>query len=98
MVLRQALAVSLFSAIALAQPVNPGKDWERSKPEDAGYSSKRLDVLKGYLATIDTTAMMAVHKGKVIFEYCDVTRQGFLTSVRKSLLAILYGKYVANGK
>jgi CubicO group peptidase (beta-lactamase class C family) len=73
-------------------------DWEREKPEDHGYSTKRLDALKGYLATIDTTAMMAVHKGKVIFEYGDLTKQSYLASVRKSLLAMLYGKYVANGK
>ena len=62
------LAALLFSTIALAQSMNPGKEWEHAKPEDHGYSSKRLDALKGYLATIDTTAMIAVHKGKVIFE------------------------------
>jgi len=98
MIPSQALAALLFSLIALAQPANPGKDWERRKPEEVDYSSKRLDALNGYLATIDTTARMAVHKGKVIFEYGDVTRQGMLTSVQKSLLAILHGKYVANGK
>lgn len=98
MLLRYALATSWFSVIAIAQSVNSGKDWEHKKPEEAEYSSKRLDALKGYLATIDTTAMMAVHKGKVIFEYGDVTRQGMLTSVCKSLLTLLYGKYVANGK
>ena len=96
--IRQTLLALLVSAFAYAQPANPGKHWERVKPEDVGYSSKRLDALKGYLATIDTTAMMGVHKGKIIFEYGDVTSQGFLASVRKSLLAILYGKYVANGK
>lgn len=99
MILPHALAVLLFSAIALAQPIKPGKDWERSTPEQEGYSSKRLDGLRAYLASLDTTAMVAVHKGKVFFEYGDTARQGFqLTSVRKSLLALLYGKYVANGK
>jgi len=88
----------LFSAIALSQSVNPGRAWERIKPEDAGYSSKRLDALKGYLATIDTTAMIGVKRGKVVFEYGDATRSVPLASVRKSLLAILYGRYVANGK
>ncbi len=89
---------ALFSSIALAQPMNPGKEWEYAKPEDHGYSSKRLGALKGYLATIDTTAMIVVHKGKVIFEYGEVTRQGMVTSARKSLLSLLYGKYVASGK
>lgn len=95
----RALAAFLFTAIAIAQPFSRGRDWEHSKPENGGYSSKRLAALKAYLATIDTTAMMVVHKGKVIFEYGDVSRvPPFPTSVRKSLLAILYGKYVSNGK
>src|SRR5215471_14361651 len=101
MILLRALVAMtvLIGSFAFAQPVNPAKDWERRKPEEADYSTKRLDVLKSYLATIDTTAMMAVHKGKVIFEYGDVTRHGSqFASVRKSLLAILYGKYVASGK
>lgn len=97
MLTRHLLAMVLFCAAATAQPRTLGKDWEHSKPEVAGFSSKRLDALKGYLATIDTIAMMAVHKGKVIFEYGDITHQGMLASARKSLLAILYGKYVANG-
>ena len=100
MLLRNALvALSFFAAIVQGQSVNPGNDWERSTPEQQGYSSKRLNALKAYLASLDTTAMIAVHKGKVFFEYGDTARQGFqLTSVRKSLLALLYGKYVANGQ
>src|SRR5688572_8430604 len=93
------VATFLLGATTFAQSVNPGKDWERSKPEAEGYSSKRLEALKGYLATIDTTAMMAVHRGKVIFEYGDVASQEFqVQSVRKSLLALLNGKYVADGR
>jgi CubicO group peptidase (beta-lactamase class C family) len=88
----------LIGALVQAPTAKPGNDWERAKPEAEGYSSKRLDVLKAYLATIDTTAMLVVHNGKVIFEYGDVTSQSNLASVRKSLLALLYGKYVANGK
>jgi CubicO group peptidase (beta-lactamase class C family) len=91
-------AVAMLGVMTPAQIANPGNEWERVRPEDVGYSSKRLDALRDYLASIDTTAMMAVHKGRVIVEYGDVAQQGFqLTSVRKSLLALLYGKYVVNG-
>jgi CubicO group peptidase (beta-lactamase class C family) len=35
--------------------------------------------------------------GRSLFEYGEVTRLSYLASVRKSVLAILYGKYVDNG-
>lgn len=88
----------LVPACLFAQAVYPGAEWERIQPEATGYSSKRLAALSAYLATIDTSAMMAVHKGKVIFEYGNLRQQSYLASVRKSVLAMLYGKYVANGK
>jgi CubicO group peptidase (beta-lactamase class C family) len=78
--------------------VFPGKDWERvEKPESIGYSSARLQALRGWLQSLDTTAMMVVVGGRSLFEYGDLTRQSYLASVRKSVLAILYGKYVENG-
>jgi len=83
----------------LTAQVFPGPNWEHvSSPEAAGYSRARLDVLRDYLSTLDTTAMMAVVGGRVLFEYGDVTRLSYLASVRKSVLAMLYGNYVAPGK
>ena len=41
---------------------------------------------------------MAVHKGKVIFEYGDTTRATNVASVRKSVLDILYGAELKNIK
>ena len=35
--------------------------------------------------------------GRSLFEYGDVTHLSYLASVRKSVLAMLYGKYVENG-
>jgi len=96
---------AVFSA-AVAQPaqssggpVFPGKDWERiERPETAGYSRPRLEALRSYLRTLDTTAMMAVVGGRVLFEYGDPAHLSYLASVRKSVLAMLYGNYVASGK
>lgn len=77
----------------------PGKEWERiEKPESAGYSSVRLQALRGWLQSLDTTAMLVSVGGRSLFEYGDLTHQSYLASVRKSVLAILYGKYVENGK
>ncbi|MGH9832405.1 MAG: serine hydrolase domain-containing protein [Blastocatellia bacterium] len=77
----------------------PGKDWERiEKPESAGYSSARLQALRAWVQSLDTTAMFVSVGGRSLFEYGDLTHQSYLASVRKSVLAILYGKYVENGK
>jgi CubicO group peptidase (beta-lactamase class C family) len=79
-------------------PVFPGADWERiAKPESAGYSTARLEALRGWLASIDTTSMVVTVGGRVLFEYGDVKHLSYLASVRKSVLAMLYGKYVENG-
>jgi CubicO group peptidase (beta-lactamase class C family) len=78
--------------------VYPSKDWERiEKPESAGYSSARLQALRGWLQSLDTTAMLVSVGGRSLFEYGDLTHLSYLASVRKSVLAILYGKYVENG-
>ncbi|MBI2686071.1 MAG: serine hydrolase [Acidobacteria bacterium] len=80
------------------KPVAPRADWEQAKPEAAGYSSARLEALRGWLKTQQTTAMMLVYRGRVIFEYGDLQRVSKVASVRKSILAMLFGNYIAAGK
>ncbi|MBI3682199.1 MAG: serine hydrolase [Acidobacteria bacterium] len=88
----------LASALCWAQ-VYPGRQWERiADPASAGYSSRRLESLRSYVQTLDTTALMVVVGGKVLFEQGDVARLSYLASARKSVLAMLYGNYVAAGK
>jgi CubicO group peptidase (beta-lactamase class C family) len=94
------LALSLLSNPVRGQSsqIVPSKDWERiEKPEAVGYSSARLQALRGWLQSLDTTAMMVVVGGRSLFEYGDLARLSYLASVRKSVLAMLYGKYVENG-
>jgi CubicO group peptidase (beta-lactamase class C family) len=81
-----------------APQVFPGADWERvAKPESVGYSSARLEGLRAWLASLDTTSMFVSVGGRALFEYGDVKRLSYLASVRKSVLAMLYGKYVEDG-
>ena len=87
-----------LAAQGAAAPVFPGADWERiAKPESVGYSSARLEGLRAWLASLDTTSMFVSVGGRALFEYGDVTHLSYLASVRKSVLAMLYGKYVENG-
>src|SRR6267378_2780913 len=76
----------------------PGAAWDHAKPESLGYSSARLEALRGWLKTQQTTALLITVHGKVIFEYGDVTLISKVASVRKSVLSMLYGNYVVGGK
>ena len=80
------------------KPVFPHADWERiAKSETAGYSSAKLDVLRAWLKTQNTTAMMVTVDGRVLFEYGDIKHVSVIASARKSVLGMLYGKYVIDG-
>lgn len=93
------LGVCFSAGAADSTKVFPGKDWERvEKPESAGYSSARLEALRVWLKSNRTTAMLVSVEGKILFEYGDLARVSKVASVRKSVLAMLYGKYHAAGK
>jgi CubicO group peptidase (beta-lactamase class C family) len=81
---------------AQTAPDFPGKDWQLVSPESEGYSSKKLEALRAWLAAGPTTSMMIVVHGHMIFSYGDTARVSKIASVRKSILSILYGKYVAD--
>jgi len=67
------------------------------KAEDVGFSSKRLEAVRGWLQANDTTSMIVAVDGKVVFEYGDTKKLTYLASARKTLMALLYGKYVESG-
>ena len=77
--------------------VVPGAEWQKTTPESLGYSSKKIEVLREWVKTQDTASMMVVVQGRVVFSYGDVTHPSKIASARKSVLSMLYGKYVHNG-
>ena len=78
-----------------AEPVFTGVNWER---ETNGLSPETVREVDAFVRTLDTTGLMVVKNGRVIYEYGDVTRLSYLASARKSVLSMLYGPYVAAGK
>ena len=94
-----AAALALFLSLAPApSAVYPAATWERiERPESVGYSSARLQAMRAWVQALDTTAMIVSVGGRSLFEYGDLTHQSYLASARKSVLAILHGKYVENG-
>jgi CubicO group peptidase (beta-lactamase class C family) len=93
-----AVALVALSSSLHSQSVVPGREWESiASPESVGFSSARLTAVRGWLQSIDTTAMMVVVGGKSLFTYGDVTHLSYLASGRKSILALLYGRHVESG-
>jgi len=91
------------AASTLPQPPStplafPAGQWETiDKPESAGFSSKRLDAVRAWTSTLDTTALMVVVGGRTLLSYGDLAHVSYLASCRKSVLALLYGRYVEDG-
>lgn len=83
---------------ASTQPVYPAAEWERiQNPEGRGWSSDGLERVRQKLSTMHTSGFMAIVGGRVLMEYGDLDTLSYLASVRKSVLAMLYGNYVRAG-
>ncbi|MEK8031358.1 serine hydrolase [Ideonella sp. DXS29W] len=82
---RWALALILAPVIARADA------FERISPEDAGYSSEKLQGLKAFLQASGSDSLLLLHDGKVFFEWGDIHRKLLVHSIRKALLSGLYG-------
>lgn len=77
----------------------PEREWEKAKtPEALGFEAAKLDALRAWLKTQETTGMMVVVRGRVLFEYGDVAQVNKTASARKSVLGMLMGNYVVSGK
>jgi CubicO group peptidase (beta-lactamase class C family) len=74
----------------------PGASWDAAAA--GGWSVPRLEVLRAFLKTTATTALMVLDDGRVVFDYGDLARVSKVASVRKSVLALLYGKGVETGQ
>lgn len=81
------------------QYIYPGKSWERYfSPEEAGFSSQKIQAALNYVKTLATTSLVVVHNGRILFDYGETSELSYLASVRKSVLSMLFGKYVARGQ
>ena len=85
-------------AASITAPAFPGVTWQAWPAPAAGSACQReLQAARDYVHTLDTTALMAVRDGRVLFSEGPVERVSIVFSVRKSILSMLYGKYVASG-
>lgn len=102
------MSVNLFTLFALFfsvvfSPLNaqvsPTQSWENVvHPALYGWTAEKLSAIEEYIVdSTATTGMMIIHDGKVIYQYGNVSETSYIASCRKSILAMLYGNYVADG-
>jgi CubicO group peptidase (beta-lactamase class C family) len=97
---RAVLAVLFAAWVAALNAQAPAQEstWQIAKDADAtGFDAERLAAFREWLKTQHTSALVVWSHGKVAFQYGDVARISKVASVRKSILAMLYGRYVVDG-
>ncbi|HQK70109.1 MAG TPA: serine hydrolase [Bacteroidales bacterium] len=88
----------IIGAGAHTQNIYPGKSWKTALPEKHGYDAKKLEEARKYIIdSMNTTGLVVVVNGEIIFSYCSIDRVSYLASCRKSILAMMYGNYVKDG-
>jgi len=85
--------LALCAAAAQAQ-VFPGKQWQTNPRALSPVVVRRV---RDYVSAMDTTGLVVVKSGKIAYQYGDTKVLSYLASSRKSVLSMLYGKYVKNG-
>jgi CubicO group peptidase (beta-lactamase class C family) len=72
----------------------PAAAWATAAPPNVSASGE-IDAL---LSRLDTTALVAVHEGRIIHRYGDERLLSYVASARKSLVSMLYGPSIAKGR
>lgn len=98
------LALALPLSLAAQAPTGmafPGEEWERVGNQDLhayGWDRDALRSLSQFVRdSANSTGLVVVDRGRVVFEFGDVEELSYLASCRKSVLAMLYGYWVENG-
>ncbi|MDR6100544.1 CubicO group peptidase (beta-lactamase class C family) [Agrobacterium larrymoorei] len=77
----------------------PAQEWANvTSPKEYGLSAEVRGKVDAMLDGLSTTSFMAVAGGKALYTYGDVSEVSYLASTRKSILSMLVGKAVAEGK
>lgn len=106
MIRRHAAVRALLLAMAIAMapplsgqtppvPVFPGQEWEFADLPAYGWSVEGLRRASNFVRdSANSTGIVVVDRGKIVFQFGDIQELSYLASARKSILAMLYGKYV----
>jgi CubicO group peptidase (beta-lactamase class C family) len=78
----------------------PGSSWQLvSNVSENGWNNDSLKKLKSFIIdSTNATGAVVIQSGKILFDYGDTKETSYLASCRKSILSMLYGPFVNNGK
>lgn len=89
----------LFIGSSMFSQTFPGEKWHYNK--EVSKDDWQVDQFKDYrkyiIDSTKVTGLVIIHKGEMIFQYGDIVENSYIASCRKSVLAMLYGKYVEDG-
>lgn len=94
--LAAALLLWLTACEKTPEPV-PVADVAKADVEALGYTNEGIAALSRYVVAKSTHSMRVTIGGELLFEYGPQDETSYIASVRKSVLAMLYGPYVADG-
>ena len=95
------LAFLFFPLVVSCQTASyPDSGWPvMNDPSAQGWNVPKLNELRKFITdSSSTTGMMVIQNGKALFQYGNLEELSYLASCRKSVLAMLYGPFVKNGK
>jgi CubicO group peptidase (beta-lactamase class C family) len=94
--------LSIVSLVTMRCDDQPSRvtDWEFN---DLWYMDgwdirKKNDFQRYIIDSTQLTGLVIVHKGKLVHAYGDIWDNSYIASCRKSVLAMIYGEYVLNGR
>lgn len=78
----------------------PGKSWESlNNKEEHGWNITKVNNLFNFVKdSTNATGLVLIQSGQVLFEYGNTEEISYIASCRKSILSMLFGKYVEEGK
>lgn len=87
-----------FTQIVFSQS-SPKEEWQKiAQPTFSGWDRNKLSDVQDYIVdSTATTGMLIIHDGKMIYQYGNINENSYIASCRKSVLGMLYGKYVEDG-
>ena len=84
-----------------AESVFPAETWEYVEKDDLeayGWSPEALEKTTSFIRDeANTTGLVVVDRGRIVYQFGDIEELSYVASVRKSILAMLYGYWVENG-
>ncbi len=93
------ITLFFFFATSVVAQVFPNPNWSYNEDSESdGWNPKKMEAYNRYIIdSTKITGLVIIHNGRIVFDYGDIEENSYIASCRKSVLAMLYGKYVEEG-